>query len=164
MPPRAFISEKYALAPRHSSVPRPAAGPLNAALMPIFTSRALTPGALAVGASGLAPGRAGAGACARARRGTAVTTRDASPRNRRLFISLHLRRLVGPAQGGQERAHVHEGDALAVARQMAGDQVHFVRSPGEAPEGLETEDLVDEESQLHTVPLHQEGTNLAASR
>src|SRR5215470_7576087 len=121
MPPRAFISEKYALAPRHSSVPRPAAGPLNAALMPILTSRALTPGALAVGASGgvagLAPGR-GAATCAHARRGAAVAARDASPRNRRLFISPHLRHFIHPAQGDHEGAHVHEGDALAVARQM----------------------------------------------
>src|SRR5690242_19390280 len=148
MPPRAFISEKYALAPRHSSVPRPAAGPLNAALMPILTSRALTPGALAVGAStggeaGLAPGRGAPVTCAHARPGEAATARDASSRNRRLFTSLHLRRLVGAAQGRHERTHVHEGHGLAAPLQMTRDQVHLVRSPGELAEGREPEHLVD---------------------
>src|ERR1700682_1493545 len=101
-PPRAFSSVYYAVAPRQSSVPRPAWAPLNAADIPIFTSRALTPGALAVGgsdgpAAGRAPGRGAGATCAQTLAPGRSTLPPAAipvvrPRKRRLSMSARLLR------------------------------------------------------------------------
>src|SRR5262249_42155174 len=132
--------------------------------MPILTSRALTPGALAVGAStrGVAALAGRVAAWAQARAGEVAMTMEASPRNRRLFISPHLHRVVGAAQGGHERIYVHEDRRVAVARHVARDQIPLVRAPAETIERLEAEHLLDQERQLHALPLHHHGTRLAA--